>query len=155
LAGFYAEHEGVGLECDAGPDRVVLLCKLDEVVRVSWKDVAVADIPEGWEQFAAFRVGIGRFFEKIVYVLDAPSCPPGSILAIGTHLVGCEGGDGPFKVDGSLVLAATFQGWLTHLERWGWVEPVIASAWELTEQEQQEMRCYYLALNPGLNVGSD
>jgi hypothetical protein len=150
LAEFYAEHEGVGLECGIGPNRVVRLCKLDEVARVMWGDVAVADVPEGWEGFDAFQVGIGRFGEKIVYILDAPSCPPGSILAIGTNLVGCEGGDGPLKVDGSLVLAATFSGWLAHLERWGWTEPVIAATWELTEQERQELHQYYFAFNPSI-----
>jgi hypothetical protein len=47
-----------------------------------------------------------------------------------------------------LVLASTFPDWLAHLERWGWAEPAIAAAWELTEQERQESYRYYLALNP-------
>jgi hypothetical protein len=107
----------------------------------------VADVPEGWEGFAAFRIGVGRFFEEIVYILDAPSCPPGSILAMGGNLF-AVGGDGPYVLDASLVLAATFPGWLAHLECWGWAEPAIAPAWELKEQEWQELNHYYLPLNP-------
>src|SRR5947209_8218432 len=94
LAAFYARHEGVGLESswDRHPVR---LCKLDEVVRGGWKDLGLGgDVPEGWERFTALRIGAGMFFEKVVYVLDAPSCPPGSVLAIGRD-VGGPGGDGP------------------------------------------------------------
>jgi hypothetical protein len=101
-------------------------------------DLFGGDFPEGWEgwtKFAAFRVGEGSFGEAIVYVLDAPSCPPGSIFAVGTNLIPSEGGDGPFKLHGSLVLAATFSEWLTHLERWGWEEPILAGMGELPRQE--------------------
>jgi hypothetical protein len=94
---------------------------------------------------------LGRFFEEIVYVLDAPSCPSGAVLAVGTLLVGCEGGDGPFRPDGSLVLASTFLGWLDHLKRWGWEEPVIAGMGERPKPEHQELCRYYLALNSWLN----
>src|SRR5262245_22307286 len=84
LAEFYARHEGIGLE--SSPDRTVRLCRLDEVARIGWKDlqlVTANEVPEGWEGFAAFGIGMGRFFEEIVYVLNAPSCSPGSILEIG------------------------------------------------------------------------
>jgi hypothetical protein len=142
LAEFYARHDGVGRACD--PDRSVRLHRLDEVTRVGWGGLGlVGDTPEGWEGFAALRIGFGVYFEEIVYVLNAPSCPPKSILAIGTNLVGCEGGDGPFKLDGSVVLAATFLGWLTHMERWGWEEPIIAGMGERPEQEHQELCRYY------------
>jgi hypothetical protein len=148
LAEFYAWHEGVGLE--SSPDRPVRLCKLDEVTRVGWKDLlVVSDVPEGWERFAAFRIGRGMFFDDIVYVLEAPSCPPGSILAIGRDLCG-PGGDGPFRLESSLVLAATFPAWLAHLERWGWVEYAVAG-WE-PPPEPQEIDQYYRALNPGLGA---
>jgi hypothetical protein len=148
LATFFANYEGIGLESDGDPECVVWLCRLDEVVRVGWTELGViADVPEGWDRFTALRVGIGRFFEKIVYVLDAPSCPPGSILAIGGNVPGL-GGDGPYALDSSLVLAANFLDWLAHLERWGWAEPAIAVAWELTERERQELYQYYRALNP-------
>src|SRR5262249_19706063 len=101
LAEFYTTHEGVGLE--SSPDRAVRLCKLDEVTRVGWKDLRlVGDVPEGWEGFAAFRIGMGMFFEEIVYILDAPSCPAGSILALGRDLAG-PGGAGPFSLESSLV----------------------------------------------------
>jgi hypothetical protein len=151
LAEFYARHEGVGLEAD-WKERPVRLCKFAEVTRVGWEGLnQVGDVPEGWERFAALRVGMGMYFEEIVYVLDAPSCPPGSVLAVGTNLVGCEGGDGPFKLDGSLVLAPTFPAWLDHLKRWGWEEPVIAGMGGRPKAEYQELCRYYLALNPSLN----
>jgi len=136
---------------EGSSDRPVRLCKLDEVTRGGWKDLRlVGDVPEGWERFAAFRVGRGMFFDEIVYVLDAPSCPRGSILAIGRDLAG-PGGVGPFRLEGSLVLAESFAGWLAHLERWGWVEYAVA-CWD-APPDQQEIEQYYLALNPGLNVG--
>jgi hypothetical protein len=37
LAEFYAENEGMGLE--SSPDRIVRLCRLDEVSRVGWRDI--------------------------------------------------------------------------------------------------------------------
>jgi hypothetical protein len=153
LVEFYAEHEGIGLESNS--DRVVRLCKLDEVARVMWKDLTCAFddyVPEGWERFAAFQIGMGMFFEDIVYVLDAPSCPPGSILAIGGIAPG-PGGGGPFSLESSLVLAASLSDWLAHLERWGWVEYSVAGIGDLSEQEQQEICRYYLALNPDMNLG--
>ncbi|MBX9582294.1 MAG: hypothetical protein K2X87_18480 [Gemmataceae bacterium] len=151
LAEFYARYEGVGLE--SSWDRPVRLSKLDEVSRVGWKDVdPVSDIPEGWEHFSAFRIGSGMFFEKVVYVLDAPSCPPGSILAIGS--AAGPGGDGPYAIESSLVLGVTFADWLAHLERWGWWEPAIGGGRELTEPEERELRQYYRSLNPGLGVGA-
>jgi hypothetical protein len=85
-----------------------------------------------------------------VYVLDAPSCPPGSIFAIGRDMAG-PGGSGPYALEGSLVLAASFREWLAHLERWGWVEYAVAG-WE-APPDPQEVERYYLALNPGIKVG--
>jgi hypothetical protein len=149
LAEFYAAHEGVGPESSL--DRPVRLCRLEEAVRVGWNDLrVVCDAPEGWERFAAFRVGMGMFGDEIVYVLDAPSCPAGSILALGRDLAG-PGGRGPFSLESSLVLATSFPGWLAHLERWGWVEYAVAG-WE-APPEPQEVAQYYLALNPSMNVG--
>jgi hypothetical protein len=111
------------------------------------------DGPEGWEHFAAFPIGMGMFFEEIVYILDAPACPSGSVFAVGEILIGWEGGTGPFKLDGSLVLAATFTDWLAHLERWEWQEPVLAGMGDLPEPKHREACRYYLALNPDLDVG--
>jgi hypothetical protein len=151
LAMFYMWHEGVGLESDH-VNYSVRLCALEEVDRVGWDGLeVVADVPEGWEKFAAIRIGMGVYFETIVYVLAAPSCPPGSILAIGT-MCG-PAGDGPFMLDSALVLASSFTDWLIHLERWGWAEPAIATDWDLTEQEQEQNYKYYLALNPKLYTG--
>src|SRR5262249_49077534 len=97
LADFYARHDGVGLE--SSDDLPVGLGKLAEVTRVGWNDLFPGgDIPEGWEGFDAFLIGIGMFFDQNLYVLDAPSCPPGSILAIGRDLAG-PGGTGPFSLE--------------------------------------------------------
>src|SRR4051794_2947508 len=80
LAEFYAWHEGVGLEGSwhegvgpvSSPGRTVRLGRLDEVALIGWKDLHLASadkVPEGWEEFAAFRIGMGRFFEEILYIL--------------------------------------------------------------------------------------
>jgi len=149
LAEFYAAHEGVGLESSS--DRPVRLCRLEEVAQVGWNDLWPAcGAPEGWERFAAFRVGMGMFGDTIVYVLNAPSCPTGSILALGRDLAG-PGGVGPFSLESSLVLATSFPAWLAHLGRWGWVEHAVAG-WE-APPDPQEVVQYYLALNPSMNVG--
>jgi hypothetical protein len=148
LIEFYSAHEGVGLE--SSPDRPVRLCRLNEVALIRWNGLLIlpGDVPKGREGFAAVRVGVGMFSDEIVYVLHAPSCPPGSVLAIGRDLAG-PGGDGPFSLESTLVLAASFPGWLVHLERWGWVEYAVAG-WEAPPEVVQ----YYLALNPNMNVGS-
>lgn len=92
-------------------ERPVRVCRLNEVTRVGWNGLlTVADAPEGWERFDAYRIGMRMFFDEIVYMLHAPSCPPGSILAFGRDLCG-PGGDGPFRLESSLVLAATFSAW--------------------------------------------
>jgi hypothetical protein len=127
---------------------------LDEVKRVGWKDLrVVGDVPEGWERFAAFRIGMGRYFEELLYVLEAPSCSRGSILTIGGMVPG-PGGEGPASLETSLVLARSFRDWLTRLEQCGWVEYAVAGIRSVPEREQQELCRYYLALNPGMNVGN-
>ena len=153
LAAFYAVHEGVGLDSDYD-HYPVRLCKLDEVARGGWTDFRKGDeLPEGWEGFDACQVGIGMFFEQIVYVLDAPSCPRGSILAIGN--VAGPGGTGPYALESTLVLATSFPHWLTHLERWGWVEWAVASSEPPPEPPpKREVIEYYLALNPNAHTGA-
>lgn len=150
LTEFYTWHEGIGL--NSTWERPVQLCTLDEVARIGWKDLEVGHIPEGWEEFDAFRIGIGMFFVWIVYVLKAPSCPPGSILAIGADVAG-PGGNGPYALESSLVLATSFTDWLAHLEQWGWVEYAVAG-WE-PPPDPQEIARYYLALNPESNLSTD
>ncbi len=152
LAEFYTRHEGVGVDSPA--DRTVRLCKLEEVARFGWKDLHSLfgdDTPEGWEGFAAFLIGIGISFEKIVYVLDAPSCPAGSIVAIGGLAPG-PGGKGPAAMARSLVLATSFRDWLAYLERWEWVDYAIDGCGDLPEEQQQELERYLLALNPDMTL---
>jgi hypothetical protein len=155
LSEFYAEHEGIGLE--RSPEYPLRLCRLDEVKRIGWKGLrslwASADhVPEGWNGFAGFWIGLGSFGEEIVYVLDAPCCPTGSILALGGCAPG-PGGTGPYCLEASLVLALSLQGWLAHLKRWDWVAYVVAGAGDLPRPQQDELTRYYLVLNPSMNVG--
>lgn len=150
LIDFYTHHEGIGLESELSPDHVLRFSQLDEVKGAGWSDLhLLAHVPEGWEGFRSLRVGMGPCFEELAYVLHAPVCTPGSIVAIGGSLLSL-GGQGPYVLEGTLVLAASFMDWLVHLERWGWAEPAIASAWNLTEEEWQEIYRYYLSLNPAM-----
>jgi hypothetical protein len=152
LVAFYTANEGVGLE--RSPDRLVSFCCLDEVRRIGWQDLHNfgADESAGWENFAAYRLGVSSFFDEIVYVLDAPSCPAGSILTLGGDVSG-PGGSGPAVFEASLVLASSFAEWLGHLEECGWTEYglVPGALRELSEAEERKHRDYYKALNPGIN----
>lgn len=155
LAAFYAENEGVGLE--SSPERMVRLCRLNEVTRIGWRDLHLFgddDFPE-WDQFAAYRIGVSAFFDEIMYVLDAPSCPAGSILTIGMNIAG-PGGSGEAALEPSLVLASSFTEWLRHGEACGWVEYglIPGELTELPDDEQRSHRRYYQALNPGMSWGT-
>jgi hypothetical protein len=155
LANFYAKNEGVGL--GSSLDRIVRLCRLDEVARIGWRDLHIFGAnkhPLGWEGFAAYRIGVSPFFDEIVYVLDAPICPAGSILTFGVDIAG-PGGRGPASLEPSLVLASSFAEWLSHLEQTGWVEYglVPGGLAELSKAEQQKHRSYYHTLNPGISWG--
>ncbi|MFL5338668.1 MAG: hypothetical protein ACJ8F7_00755 [Gemmataceae bacterium] len=154
LAQFYSENEGVGRESDA--DRIVRLCRLNEVARIGWRDVhnvGPDDLP-GWEQFAAYRIGIGLYFDEVVYVLNAPVCPAGSILTIGVDVAG-PGGSGSDTLEPSLVLASSFAEWLKRLEACGWIEYGLGPGdlAKLPAAEEQQHRRYYQALNPGISWG--
>ena len=94
---------------------------------------------------------MSSFFDEIVYVLDAPSCPAGSILTIGGDVAG-PGGSGPEAFEPSLVLASSFGEWLSHMEECGWTEYglVPADLHELPEIEKRKYHHYYQALNPGI-----
>ncbi|MFL5339920.1 MAG: hypothetical protein ACJ8F7_07205 [Gemmataceae bacterium] len=154
LAQFYSENEGVGGESSA--DRIVRLCRLNEVARIVWREVhifGVDDFP-GWEQFAAYRVGISLFLDEIVYVLNAPVCPAGSILTIGIDVAG-PGGSGSATLEPSLVLASSFAEWLKRLEACGWIEYGLGPGdlAKLPAAEERQHRRYYQALNPAITWG--
>jgi hypothetical protein len=121
FASFYAENEGVGLE--SSPDRIVRLCRLDEVAHIGWRDLHIFGQEEcpGWELFEGFRIGVSSFFDEIAYVLRSPCCPAGAILTIGVDVAG-PGGTGGALLEPSLVLAGSFTEWVRHLEMMGWVE---------------------------------
>jgi hypothetical protein len=152
LVAFYAENEGVGLE--SPPDRLVRLCRLDEIRRIGWSDLHIlgADQCPGWEHFAAYRIGMSSCFDEIVYVLDAPSCPAGSILALGVDLSG-PGGSGPTALEPSVVLAPCFAEWLRHMEACGWVEYglIAGELANLPAKQQRRQFQYYQALNPDID----
>lgn len=151
LANFYSHNEGVGLE--SSPDRLVRLCLLNEVQRIGWSDLHVfgsEPIP-GWEQFSGYRVGISSFFDEIIYTVHSPCCPAGCILAIGVNISG-PGGNGPHPFECSLVLAPTWNDWLSRLEALRWVEYGLLpdEVTRLPPRQQQEQLDYYRSLNPQL-----
>jgi hypothetical protein len=149
LVQFYSANEAVEFECDEGS---IDLVPLREVKRIGWSDLhVVANCPEGWEHFDAFRIGGGCHFEDIVYVINAPSCQPGAILALGGEIDWGTGGTGPFALGWSLVLGASLFEWLDHLEEEHWWEYVIGFGIPgLTIEHQRRLRAYYLALNPSI-----
>jgi hypothetical protein len=154
LAKFYVENEGVGLH--SSPDRPIRLCQLSEVERIGWRDIHIfgTDDHPGWEQFAAYRIGMSTFFDEIAFVLCAPSCPTGSILTIGPDVAG-PGGVGPARLNFSLVLASSFADWLSRLEDCGWEEYglVPGALSKLPESDQVQHRRYFQSLNPGIEWG--
>lgn len=152
LARFYSENDGAGLEIDT--DRVVRLCRLNEVARIGRRNVNIPDDSPGWEQFAAYRIGISPFLDDIVYVLTAPVCPTGSILTIGVDIAG-PGGSGSAALENSLVLASNFAEWLKRLEACGWADYGLGPGdlAKLPATEEREQRRYYQALNPKIAWG--
>jgi len=155
LARFYSENEGVGRE--SSPSRFVRLCRLDEVARIAWRDIHIFGTDEflGWGQFAAYRIGISAFGDEIVYVLNAPVCPAGSILTIGVDVAG-PGGIGSATLEPSLVLASSFAEWLKRLETCGWSEYGLGPGdlAKLPAAEELQQRRYYQSLNPGITWGA-
>jgi len=148
LAAFYSRHEGVGLE--SSPDYMIRLCELREVRQIAWKDLHVVGTFEPpWRDFSAIRIGISCFFDEILYVLECPAAPRGSILAIGPDMTNGPGGTGPELCEMSLVLAPTFPEWLTHIESLGWNEPGIGcSEIDFDDAQTARLKAYYGALNP-------
>jgi hypothetical protein len=152
LRKFYAWHEGTGLDSD--PERIVRLCKLAEVKTIRWADLHIfgKDKPDrGWEHFAGYRIGISSFHDEIIYVLQAPVCAAGSILALGPDVAG-PGGKGPLAIEPSLVLAPNFAEWIKNLERAEGHEYGLTpgSIRELPKLQKDRLLHYYKGLNPGL-----
>lgn len=154
LANFYCGYEGVGLASEG--DHSVRLCRLDEVVRIGWSDVHIlgAEPLDGWESFDGYRIGIGMFFDEIVYVINAPVCTPGSILALGVDVAG-PGGIGEYTIEPSLVLAETFSEWIDRLERCKFVEYGLCPGGlsELVQDKELQLRLNFKRLNPLISWG--
>jgi hypothetical protein len=132
---------------------LVRICLLNEVVRIGWRDLHILGTDEcpGWEQFVAYRIGISSFFDEIVYVIEAPVCPLGTILTIGVDIAG-PGGNGSAALEPSLVLAKSYPEWLRHLEENSWIEYGLAPGgiMELPISRQRSLLKYYQSLNPGI-----
>ncbi len=147
LAQFYSEYEAIEFEgLDYGS---LYLYPLHRVKR--WKGLDLyGDVPEGWEEFDGFRIGGSCSGARIVYVLSAPNCQTGAILAIGGDL-DWVGGVGPYAMGNCLVLGATFFDWLRHLEEWDWWEYGVGYCIpELSVARRRKLRASYLALNPNI-----
>lgn len=150
LSGFYSTHEGIGLECD---ERIpVRLCMLAELSWLGSLQLVRGPVPETWQHFSGIRLALGTCGEDVTYVLSCPSAPRGAILAFGDHCVGWGGGGfGQDIMEGSLVLALSFEAWLYHMEKWGWVDPILAGIGEWKDEDLRELRDYYLAHNPSID----
>jgi hypothetical protein len=151
LRAFYEAHEGVGREASA--DYPVRISKLAEVALVAMHDLHLFnDFPllGGWDRFAGIRIGIGCFFEELIYVTQAPVCPPGSIMAFGVDVDGPGGVGSDDDAAGSLVLAATFGEWINRLRVDGWVEIglVPGEIDGLSTGRATELRRRFAELNP-------
>lgn len=150
LADFYTCNEGIGLQCD--PAITVRLCKLDELFRTDINQLGYKLVSQVWERFEAIQIGLGTCGETITYVLSCPSAPLGSILAFGDHCIGWGGGgEGQDSLEGSLVLAPTFDMWLAHMERFDWEDPILAGVGEWKGKEKQMLRKYYMMYNPNID----
>jgi hypothetical protein len=151
LCDFYASHEGVGLESSS--DRPVRICRLDEVTTVMMHDLHLFDdfpLEGGWADFSAIRIGTGCFFDELVYITQAPVCPPGSIMAFGVDVAGPGGEGGDDDPWGSLVLARDFGEWISRLRADGWDELglVPGELQRLSADRAQCLRRRFAELNP-------
>lgn len=155
LTEFYSRNEGIGLE--SNPDRIVRLCMHEEVVRMTWPDIPIfgAEDCPGWEDFEGFLIGVSAYHDYIYLVQQAPCCSAGAILTLGPGVAG-PGGQGPYKLEPSLVLAANFHEWLAHLERYDWFEYGLAPGeiWDKLVADQAALCAYYKALNPDITWGN-
>ena len=155
LRRFYETREGVGL--GSASDRLVRLCTLAEVGKVTWSDldvVAGEQTIRAWRQFSAIRIGVSNFGDDIVYVLSAPSAPSGSIMMFGFEVAG-PGGTGPDVFESSLLLARSLEAWIVRLEQHNWIEYGIVPGMidELPLVQQGEVRSHFRSLNPAITWG--
>lgn len=152
---WYSRHEGCGLEAD--PDRSVRLCRLSEAQVIGWGDIRMNggnDLPRSDPSydFRAVRVGVGSFFDDIVYILRDEFYPPCSVVAYGNDVAGPDT-EGAKGLPCALVLGKGFAEWLRHLEKCRWVEYGLTPG-EIGKRpaaEQVELRRYYRQLNPGVS----
>jgi len=153
LQRFYAANDGVGLE--SPPDRPIRLCHLEEAVPVQWSDLHIVGKypPEsGWEEFSGYRIGVSNFLDEIILLLKSRVCPPGSIITLGPDVAG-PGGDGPYTLEYSLVLASDFDSWLDRLEQDNWKEYGLGPGEiaDLPRPRALSLKQHFHRLNPGIS----
>jgi hypothetical protein len=103
-----------------------------------------------WDRFTGIRIGIGCFFDELIYVTQAPVCPPGSIMAFGVDVDGPGGVGSNDDPAGSLVLAATFREWIDRLsaDSWDEIGLVPGEIDRLPPDRATELRRRFAELNP-------
>ena len=86
---------------------------------------------------------------SLIYVQSAPVCKPGSILTIGVDVAG-PGGKITGALEGSLVLATSFDTWIERLRKADWVEFGLAPGdrFKLSVEAQQSLIEHFKTLNP-------
>lgn len=154
LRAFYNTHEGIGLDADV--DNPIRLGRADELVRVRLDELDMfrGYEPEGpWASFSGIRLGISCFFDNIVFVLHAPVCDPGAILAFGPDVPGPGGRGDDADIPGSLVLARDLDSWLGRIREDHWHEYglVPGEIDDLPEARAAFLRRHFLDLNPKID----
>ncbi len=154
LQKFYERHEGVGLENPG--DYPVRTCKLEELKWMGWDDLPMfrGYEPEdkGWKSLRAIRFGFGCFFDDVVYLVEGPLAPAGSIVAFGEGTPG-PGGNSIDELLCCLVLARNLGDWLVRLAEDRWHDYGLANA-EIENQPPERaeyLRGLFLSLNPGID----
>ncbi len=152
LMDFYAHHEGVGL--DASADHPIRIGRLVEAAPVVMHDLHLYDdfpLNGGWDRFTGIRIGLGCFFEELIYVTQAPVCQPGSIMAFGSDGIEGPGGIGcDDDPEMSLVLAASFGEWIARLriDNWDEIGLVPGELDRLPAERAAQLRTRLAELNP-------
>lgn len=114
LRDFHQVYEPV-----SGGDPSVRIAPLDDVVAIKARHViGIAREPE-WRDFSGLEIGRSAFGDQIIFVQNAPSAAPGSIMAFGMDVFG-PGGDGDAAIEGSILLAGGFTRWIKRLREDEW-----------------------------------
>jgi hypothetical protein len=151
LRRFYGMNEGIGLEFESNAP--VRLATLDELLRLTWKDLDSYGDPNNpaWTSCDAIRLGASDYGDEICYMLNCPVASKGSIMAFGE--VAGSGGTGPHTLGGSLVLSASFDSWISRLKADGWTEFGITPGEiaMISADRIETIQQHFRSLNPKIN----